>query len=165
MRLSVPPGTFENSPPIHRWVHGARERRSPIGAKDFSRAWLLEPSKLMRLVGVSPLSRFDGSLSRLVGNLCRPCRDRHVLVSVIPPLKRWAVFNRPCRDQQGSETQLYVRGIIGSLREERQHIREQRVECMQRLLMLGRKRGRSRQRGPLDRGGIERSRLTSSHAL
>ena len=105
LRFGVcPAGTPDNSPPIHRWVGGQQTPKSPAGAKDILRA---------SFVGQSSSSCFDGvprCCVSLVHHRCRaslgisfvPTGTLHVVPCRVPPLKRWAIVERPWRDEDRS---------------------------------------------------------------
>ena len=86
--LFVPVGTPENSPPIYRWEVRQLRLRSPAGTKEVSPA---EPPPTS-----SPPSPTH------VRAVFRPWRDCAGHRASVPPLKRWAIFNRPCRDEEAA---------------------------------------------------------------
>jgi len=86
-RLFVPAGTPENSPPLQGW--GVRPPRGavPAGTKEVSVAKWLSTSS-------APPSPTN------IRTVFRPLRNCAGDRSLIPPLKRWTILNRPYRDEE-----------------------------------------------------------------
>ena len=78
VKCFVPTGTPDNSPPIHRWVTSQESSTSPVrDERNPRRSMLLAESIIQSVVP-------DGTF-----------RTRE---PIIPPINRWAIVDRPCRD-------------------------------------------------------------------
>ncbi len=76
--LLVPAGTAENSPPFQRWEKQCCEPPAPSGATEHAARWVV---------------RWSRGESSVV-----PDGTGWIVCGSGPPLKRWAIFGCPCRD-------------------------------------------------------------------
>ncbi len=107
LRLLVPPGTTDDSPPLQRWDE-LPSPPSPVRGERLGRE--IRSTKFTCRETGMPTSSFEFRISSFQLQPLSSLRDCAPSPSLVPPINRWAIFNRPYRD---AEIPLWARFLHG----------------------------------------------------